>query len=126
MAIVLASIAGQAIFKGAKKFLASKGGKLIAKAAASRIQQKVKSGKASKFLNSAKNTINKMTSSDMGENADNAIRTSSKALIADGRIVEKSQSDGVVLGGSKSGGMGGILIAAIAALVLLPALTKKR
>jgi len=126
MPVLLASIAGQAIVKGAKKFLASKGGKMIAKAAAARIKQKIQGGKASKFLNNAKNTINKVTSSDLGENADNPIRSSSKALVADGRIIEKSQADGIVLGGSKSGGMGGLAIAAIAALVLLPALMKKR
>lgn len=126
MAVLLAGIAGQAIVKGAKKFLSSKKGQMIAKAAAGRIKQKIQGGKAGKFLNNAKTTINKITSSDMGENSDNPIRSSSKSLVADGRIVEKSMLDGIVLGGSKSGGMGGILIAAIAALVLLPALMKRR
>lgn len=126
MAVVLASIAGQAILKGAKKFLASKGKQMIAKAAVAKIQQKIKSGKAAKFLNNAKATINKVTSSELGENADNPIRQSSKALVADGRIVEKSQADGIVLGGSKSGGGMGLIIAAVAALVLLPAILKKR
>lgn len=126
MPVILGSIAGQAIIKGAKKFLASKGGKMIAKATAARIKQKIQGGKAAKFLNNAKDTINKVTSSELGEYADNPIRESSRALVADGRIIEKSQENGIVLGGTKSSGMGGFAIAAIAALVLLPALMKKR
>ena len=121
MSVILGSIAGQAILKSAKKFAARKG---VAKLA--QIRAKIKSGKAAKFLNSAKATINKVTSSELGENADNPIRQSSKALVADGRIIEKSQADGIVLGGSKSSGGMGLIIAAVAALVLLPAIMKKR
>lgn len=121
MAVLLAGVAGQAILKGAKRFLAGKSGAKLAQ-----VRAKIKSGKALKFLNNAKQTINKITSSDMGENSDNPIRSSSKSLVADGRIIQKSQADGIVLGGSKSGGGMGLIIAAVAALILLPAILKKR
>jgi hypothetical protein len=125
VAVGLVASAGQAIFKGAKKFLQKKAVKIASKAAMIRSKAGERAGK----LEKASTLINKVTGgSDMGEQSDNPIKDSGRQLAAAvSNIKEKAIREGVVLGAPKPGmSMGTIAIAAIAALVLLPAILKKR
>ena len=125
MAVGIVASAGSAIFKGAKKFLQKRAVKIASKAANIRSKAGDRAGK----LEKASNLINSVTGgSNMGEQSDNPIKDSGRQLqTAVTNIKEKAIREGVILGAPKPGmNMGTLAIAAIAALVLLPSLMKRR